>query len=105
MDPKPNHEPSLSLVCPAGKDNIILASQRPEGLEKIRALEQKAPQERPEQVVTYQKPMFTQPLQNVDHVNEGQAVHLEARLIPVGDPKLTVDWFRNEQPLQFGEMI
>ncbi|XP_043190339.1 titin-like isoform X4 [Amphibalanus amphitrite] len=85
-----------------GKDNIILASQRPEGLEKIRALEQKAPQERPEEVVTYQKPMFTQPLQNVDHVSEGQAVHLEARLIPVGDPRLTVDWFRNEQPLQLG---
>ena len=54
-------------------------------------------------MVTYQKPMFTQPLQNVDHVSEGQAVHLEARLIPVGDPKLTVEWFRNEQPLQFGE--
>ena len=54
-------------------------------------------------MVTYQKPMFTQPLQNVDRVNEGQTVHLEARLIPVGDPKLTVDWFRNEQPLQLGE--
>ena len=47
--------------------------------------------------------MFTQPLQSDNRLDEGQAVHLEARLIPVGDPKLKVDWFRNEQPLQFGE--
>jgi len=84
------------------KGNILLESQHPEGLEAIRQLEQRAPGTRPEQEVFFEKPRFTQGLQSVDRVDEGQAVHMEARLIPVGDPKLKVEWFKNEVPLQFG---
>lgn len=91
---------TLKLSCPE-KGSIILESQRPEGLEKIRQLEAEAPK-RPEAVepVTRQRPVFTQPLQNIDSIAEGQTAHFECRLIPVGDPTLRVDWFRNEKLLE-----
>ena len=95
--------PISLTTASADKEKIISSTQHPEGLEAIRQLEQRSPEVRPEEAATYQKPMFTQPLQSDNRLDEGQAVHLEARLIPVGDPKLKVDWFRNEQPLQFGE--
>lgn len=84
------------------KSSIILESQRPEGLEKIRQLEETVPFQRPEipEPVTRQRPVFTQPLQNIDFIAEGQTAHFECRLIPVGDPTLKVEWFRNEQPLE-----
>ncbi|XP_074100964.1 sallimus isoform X11 [Cotesia typhae] len=83
------------------RDNIIMDPQRPEGLDKIRELESAQPWKRPEvsEPVTRQRPVFTQPLQNIDALPEGETAHFECRLIPVGDPTLKVEWFRNEQPL------
>lgn len=54
---------------------------------------------------TRQRPVFTQPLQNIDAIAEGQTAHFECRLIPVGDPTLKVEWFRNEKPLETSKMI
>jgi hypothetical protein len=51
-------------------------------------------------VKTFQRPVFTSPLQNLEGLNEGQTTRLECRLIPVGDPTLKVEWFRNEQPIE-----
>lgn len=87
------------------KDGIIRDAQRPEGLEKIRQLEEAQPFQRPEipEAVTRQRPVFTQPLQNIDHIAEGATAHFECRLIPVGDPTLKVEWFRNEKPLETSE--
>lgn len=75
------------------KGSIITESQRPEGLEKIRQLELGTPHQRPEvpEAVTRQRPVFTQPLQNIDSIAEGQTAHFECRLIPVGDPTLKVE--------------
>lgn len=89
------------------KDSIILESQRPEGLEQIRQLEQAQPFKRPEidDPVTKQRPVFTQPLQNIDHIAESQTAHFECRLIPVGDPTLKVEWFRNEKPVENSSRI
>lgn len=89
------------------KGNIILESQRPEGLEKIRQLEGAAPFQRPEvpEPQTRQRPVFTQPLQNIDAIAEGQTAHFECRLIPVGDPTLKVEWFRNEKPLETSKVM
>ena len=86
----------------SAKDSIILESQRPEGLEKIRALESQQPARRPDvaEPTTTQRPMFTQPLQNIDNIPEGQIAHFECRLIPVGDASLKVEWFRNEKPIE-----
>ncbi|KAK3888336.1 hypothetical protein Pcinc_007597 [Petrolisthes cinctipes] len=90
-----------------GKEAIIYESARPEGLEKIRQLEDSA--KMGHQVVedsrTFQRPVFTQPLQNLDNLTEGQTAHFECRLIPVGDPKLKVEWFRNEKPVETSSRI
>lgn len=84
------------------RDNIILDSQRPEGMDKIRELEAQQPWKRPDipEPQTRQRPVFTQPLQNIDNIAEGHTAHFECRLIPVGDPMLKVEWFRNEVPLE-----
>lgn len=49
--------------------------------------------------------MFTKPLQNIDDVEEGKNAHFSCRLIPVGDPTLKVEWFRNEKPLEDSSRI
>ncbi|KAJ8687530.1 hypothetical protein QAD02_023324, partial [Eretmocerus hayati] len=89
------------------RDNIILESQRPEGLDKIRELESQQPWKRPDvpEPQTKQRPVFTQPLQNIDNIPEGQIAHFECRLIPVGDSTLKVEWFRNEQPIETSSRI
>lgn len=89
------------------RDNIILESQRPEGLDKIRQLEEHQPYKRPdfEEPPTRQRPVFTQPLQNIDYIHEAETAHFECRLIPVGDPTLKVEWFRNEKPLEDSSRI
>lgn len=51
-----------------------------------------------DEVIT-QAPVFTMPVRDT-RVAENQAVHFEARLIPVGDPKLKVEWLRNGVPLE-----
>ncbi|CAG0878668.1 unnamed protein product [Darwinula stevensoni] len=90
-----------------GKSGIISDSQHPEGLDKIRELEAIDKTYRPpqEEVKTFQRPMFTSPLQSIDNVNEGMPAHLECRLIPVGDPTLKVEWFRNEKPIETSSRI
>ncbi|ROT82073.1 I-connectin [Penaeus vannamei] len=71
-----------------GKEGVITESARPEGLEKIRELEDSARVGRQvsEEVRTFQRPVFTQPLQNLDNLTENETAHFECRLIPVGIP-------------------
>jgi hypothetical protein len=38
-------------------------------------------------------------------VKEGQKVHFEARIIPVSDPTLKVEWFLNGQPIKQGNTV
>ncbi|XP_054706308.1 titin-like isoform X2 [Uloborus diversus] len=83
------------------KSGVISDTQHPEGLAKIQALEDESRRQPMEYVEkrTFQRPVFTAPLQNLD-LEEGQSAHMECRLIPVGDPTLTVEWYFNEAPLQ-----
>lgn len=95
---------NLNVIAKGG---IISESLRPEGLEKIRQLELGTPHQRPEvpEPVTRQRPVFTQPLQNIDSIAEGQTAHFECRLIPVGDPTLRVEWYRNEKLIEDSSRI
>lgn len=63
------------------------------------------PLQKPEETRTFQRPVFTQPLQNLDKLTEGELAHFECRLIPVGDPRLRVEWFRNEKPIETSELF
>jgi titin len=58
-----------------------------------------------EEPKTSQRPVFTSPLQNIDSIGEGKTAHFECRLIPVNDPTMKVEWFRNEQPIETSSRI
>ena len=93
------HHPSPP---PAAKGAIDQGSLHEQALDKLRYLEQKARPAADAEESTAQAPVFTQPVRDVRLV-EGQPLHFEARLIPVGDANLRVEWFKNGVPLQQGE--
>lgn len=88
----------------SGKDTLDTSSQRPEGLEKIQRLEMRQQRATNEEIKTFQAPVFTTGLQNVEK-EEGQNIHLSARLIPVGDPAMVVEWFKDGKALSSGSRI
>lgn len=47
-----------------------------------------------------ERPHFITQMQSMLGMKEGQSIHLESKLEPVGDPNMRVDWYRNGQPLQ-----
>ncbi|KJH46031.1 immunoglobulin I-set domain protein [Dictyocaulus viviparus] len=53
----------------------------------------------------YSKPSFTQPLQSIADLPEGSTALLEARVIPINDPNLKIQWFFNDSPLQDSNWI
>lgn len=52
----------------------------------------------------YPPPQFIIPLRDVSQI-EGGRVHFEARIEPVGDPTMRVDWFVNGRPLEASECV
>ena len=50
---------------------------------------------------TAQAPVFTSSPKSIE-VMEGQKAHFEARIIPVSDPSLKLEWFLNGQPIKLG---
>lgn len=83
------------------KKSIYLESQHESALPRLTQLEDTSRHQRQtaqEEFIT-QAPMFTMPMKDI-RVAENQAVHFEARLIPVGDPKLRVEWLRNGVPIE-----
>jgi len=65
----------------------------------LRHVERAKPRLRPgEEDRVYPPPQFIIPLQNA-HQSEGGKVHFEARIEPVGDPTMVVEWFLNGRPM------
>lgn len=46
----------------------------------------------------YPPPQFVVPLRDITQM-EGGKIHFEARVEPVGDPTMYVEWFLNNRPL------
>lgn len=88
----------------AGRGSLDTSSVRPEGLEKIKALESKQSKTLSEEASTFQKPVFTQPLKNLLK-EENTNAHFSCTLIPVGDPTLVVEWFKDGQKVSTGTRI
>ena len=65
-------------------------------------MKQEIRQEIVHEVTSQAKPVFRTPLQDPQPVMEGQNIHLEARLEPIGDPFMRVEWFCNGKPLTIG---
>ncbi|XP_044003588.1 titin isoform X2 [Aphidius gifuensis] len=89
------------------RENVITDSQRPEGLIKIQELELQQLQKKHDVIETQtcQRPVFTQPLKNIEEVVEGTTAFFECRLIPVGDPTLQVEWCKNSKLLEDSSRI
>ncbi|XP_015783235.1 titin isoform X1 [Tetranychus urticae] len=85
-----------------GASSILSDTLHSSALPKIHHLENPVIVEKNQEVATFQRPVFTQTLTNLDNLIEGGSAHLECRLIPVGDSNLKVEWFRNSAPLQIG---
>jgi titin len=52
-----------------------------------------------EEGFTTQAPVFTCSMRDVQLV-EGMPAHFEAKLVPVGDPRLRVEWYKDGRPIQ-----
>lgn len=85
----------------AAKKSIYMESQREEVLQRLRHLEDSSRYQRKavQEETVSQAPVFTMPIKDL-RVAENQAAHFEARVIPVGDSKLKVEWLRNGVPIE-----
>ena len=84
------------------KGSLLLDSQHPEGMKKITALESRVERQVSEQEASFGKPVFTNPLTGTAEVAEGKAAHMEARVVPVGDPNMTFEWTKNGENINMG---
>jgi titin len=89
----------------AGKEAILLEPQHEESLGKIEYLENLQKFVKPE-IPDYEPtaPQFIEQLPgDFGEVEEGEPLHLECKVEPVGDNQLKVHWLRNGQPLPHGK--
>ena len=72
---------------------IIEDTQHPESLRRIQEIEAIRPAEPEEPELAPEAPSFTQELNGaIENLVEGQPLHLDANVVPVGDPKLHIEW-------------
>ena len=86
-----------------GKSGVYLDSLQPDSLAKIRELEAYTgdQQAAPTAPVT-EPPKFITQISDITKLVEGQSAHFEARLTPVTDPDLKVEWYYNGKKLPHG---
>jgi len=96
-----------SSVKVIAKQNLILDSQHPHGLEKIQYLEDSARYKKAEMIEESVKikPRFLSKPKNVENLKEGQHAHFECKLEPVTDSNLEVQWFKNGKPIIIGKIM
>ncbi len=92
-------EMSTTILC-HGRASIDRESQYPEGYKKVQHLEERGYyiREGYEDEIVKQAPVFTTAPRNAE-VIEGNKVHFECQLTPIGDPTLKVEWLKNGKPL------
>jgi titin len=61
---------------------------------------QKQQQQQMELERSYDPPVFLIPLRDQLQQFEGGRAHFEAKIHPVGDPTIQIQWFKDGQPLQ-----
>ena len=82
------------------KETIVKETMHAAAVEQIAHLEQSSvSQVSHEEGFTTQAPAFTSTMRDVQ-LMEGTPAHFEAKLVPIGDPKLRVDWLKNGKPIQ-----
>lgn len=86
------HDLTIIFTCIA-KQGLYLDTLDAQRLQKIRELETVQVKEEIEKEVIHQKPVFLTPLNNLDHLKEGEHAHLECRVEPINDPNLKIEWY------------
>ena len=82
------------------KETIVKETMHAAAVEQIAHLEQSAvSQVSHDEGFTTQAPAFTSTMRDIQ-LMEGTPAHFEAKLVPIGDPKLRVDWLKNGKPIQ-----
>lgn len=94
---------SAAMVCHT-KDSIMGETMNQEAMDKISRLESRTQRTVTTEETTTQAPVFTSPIRD-QKLSENAPLHFEARLIPVGDPDLKVEWFKNNIPIQSANRI
>ena len=92
-----------TLTCHS-KESILLDTMNQDAMSKIRSLESRTVRTTITEEMTSQPPVFTSPIKDRS-LSENAPLHFEARLIPVGDPDLKVEWFKNGVPIQQANRI
>jgi len=87
----------------AGKGGVYLDTLQPDSLARIRELEVgQGVQPQAPTTPILEPPKFITHISNITQLVEGQSAHFEARLTPVNDPNLTVEWYYNGKKLPHG---
>ncbi|VDM48878.1 unnamed protein product [Toxocara canis] len=96
---------NLELIVNS-KKTLYLDPHHPEGLERIRELEQDRtkPLEYPADRECDNPPNFIGDLSDKE-LNEHEDIHLALKVTPVNDPTMVVEWFVNGQPLLTGSRV
>lgn len=79
-------------------------SEHPESLQKLQYLDDSSRYQRREtmeEVAVKIKPRFLTKLKDV-FLKEGMSAHFEAKIEPITDPNLHIDWCKDGQPIQMG---
>lgn len=92
-----------ATISARGKGGVFFDSLQPDSLAKIRELEslQGQQQQAPTTPVA-EPPKFITQIQEITKLVEGQSAHFEARLTPITDPDLVVEWYYNGKKLPHG---
>lgn len=86
-----------------GKGGVFYDSLQPQSLDRIRELEGLgAVQQQEPTTPVGEPPKFHTQISDIARLVEGQSAHFEARLTPVTDPELVVEWYYNGKKLPHG---
>lgn len=97
-----SEEAHIDLRVDAHAQGVDSSTIHTKALEETKRFEMKQVRQEQEIPVSQSKPIFKTPLVEPQPVMEGQNIHLEARLEPIGDPTMKVEWFCNDKPLTIG---
>ena len=81
------------------KETIVKDTIHQAAVEQIQYLEQSRVMQTQDEGFTTQAPAFTCSMRDLQ-VMENTPAHFEAKLVPVGDPNLRVDWLKDGKPIQ-----
>ena len=50
-----------------------------------------------------QPPKFLTQIRPQTRLKETEPAHFESKLVPIGDPDMKIEWFKDDVPLKYGE--